>query len=97
MMGCYTQINKGSIDGRFSTHAKQAAMYVLDHDFITCVASDAHRPYVRTPWMGGTQEILARRYGEEHMLDLCERNPRRIITGKSVPRHGIQRSRNFDD
>lgn len=89
MMGCFTQINKGSIDGRFGTHAKDAAMFVLEHDLVTCVASDAHRPYIRTPWMGETQEFLARRYGEEHMLDLCERNPRRIITGKKVPRHGM--------
>ncbi len=52
--GCLTQLNKGSLLGRFGRHAKETARVLLENDLITCVASDAHSARIRTSLMQDT-------------------------------------------
>ncbi len=87
-MGCYVQINKGSLFGKFGRHAAKAARELLENDLVTCVASDAHSPYARTTYMADARDYLEEQFGEERMRRLTTENPRRIISNWSVPAHG---------
>lgn len=86
--GCYAQINKGSLFGRFGRHADIAAHILLQNDWVTCVASDAHSPFVRTTFMGDVRDYLEEQFGDDVMYRLTTENPRRIIENKDIPVHG---------
>lgn len=86
--GCYAQMNKGSILGRFGGRVRESARILLENDLITCVASDAHRSYVRTPHMKEVRDHLTRNGGFEYTYHLLEGNPRRIISNRQIPAHG---------
>lgn len=96
-MGCYTQINKGSLFGRFGRHAARTARVMLENRLVTCVASDAHSPYMRTTYMADARNELVERLGEHEMRRLMVDNPGRIIRDEEVPRHGRppERRRSF--
>ena len=81
--GCLSQMNKGSVFGRFGRSVKRTAGRLLDYDLITCVASDAHSPYVRTTFMADIRDYLLDIYGEHRMERLLYRNPDRIINDQS--------------
>lgn len=83
-MGCLSQMNKGSVFGRFGRTAKRTAEVLLDHNLITCAASDAHSPYMRTTFMADIRDYLLDMYGERRMERLLYRNPERIITNQTV-------------
>lgn len=84
-MGCFTQLNKGSVFGRFGREAQRASVPLLNYELIHCVASDAHSPVQRTPWLGEMWDFLVSYYDEEYAYRLLEGNPRRIVEGKTIP------------
>lgn len=96
-MGCLSQVNKGSLFGRFGRRAYQAAQVLLDYQLVTCVASDAHRPYMRTTYMADIRACLEERYGGNMAYRLLEKNPKAILEGRKIPLHGIrpERKRRF--
>lgn len=87
-MGCLTQINKGSLFGRFGRRAQKVLEPLLGQDLITCVASDAHSPFHRTPWMGDARDYLMDYYGVEFQKRLMEDNPYKIVFGEEIAKHG---------
>ena len=92
-LGCYTQVNKGSLFGKFGRHEQRTAETLLQNDLVTCVASDAHRPYMRTTYMGDVRDYLEEWLGEEHAYRLLEGNPEIIINHGKVPGHGVMPER----
>lgn len=87
-LGCFTQLNKGSIFGKFGRHAQIAADYLLRYRLATCIASDAHSPVMRTTHMRDIIEYLLETYGECEMLRLLFENPDRMIYDRDIPHHG---------
>lgn len=87
-MGCMTQMNKGSIFGRFGRRAGRAAETLLKYDLITCIASDAHSSYMRTTYMGDIWDYVEERFGEGAAYRLLQENPEKIIENREVPVHG---------
>ena len=87
-LGCLTQVNKGSILGRFGRSAGITAEVLLENDLVTCVASDAHSPYMRTTYMGDVREVLETHFGEDVLHRLLTENPARILENKIIPIHG---------
>lgn len=87
-MGCYAQLNKGSLYGRFGRDAERTAQELLGNGLITCVASDAHSYRMRTPHMGEAVQWMLSHLGEDITRLLTEENPRRILTNQPVPPHG---------
>lgn len=87
-LGCLTQINKGSPLGRFGKYAAYTAEVLLANQWVTCVASDAHSPYIRTTFMTDIQEYLYDQLGESEMARLTYENPYRILHDRPVPHHG---------
>ena len=88
-MGCLTQMNKGSIFGRFGNDAQRASILLLNYELIHCIASDAHTPQQRTPWLKDTQDFLIENYDQEYAYRLLESNPYKIVTGQTVPSYAM--------
>lgn len=83
-MGCATQMNKGSIMGRFGKRVQQVCIPLLNYELIHCMASDAHGASRRTPWMQDAYEIIERNFDTDYAERLFDRNPRRILSGKTI-------------
>lgn len=83
-MGCLSQMNKGSVFGRFGRSAERTARTLLDHNLVTCVASDAHSPFRRTTFMADIQDFLLDQYGERRMERLLVQNPKRILEDQPI-------------
>ena len=84
-MGCLFQLNRGSLHGRFGMEAQQMSLAMIDRGFATVVASDAHSPRIRTPWMADVRDMLA-----EEVAPICARmllyeNPKSILKNEKLP------------
>ena len=83
-MGCKFQINRGSLMGRFGPEAMDVAWALTARGFATVVASDAHSPTRRTPWMRDAWEILKQQISPSAAKWLLVENPRRIINDERL-------------
>lgn len=87
-MGCLMQVNRGSLLGRFGSHAQEMAVELVDRNFAAIVASDAHSPEMRTPWMADVRELLTKEFSPASARRLLFENPRRIL--KDEPLSPVQ-------
>ena len=83
-MGCLFQINRGSIMGRFGKDAQIMGVSLLKRGFCTAVASDAHSPMVRTPYLKDVKEVITRALSEEKAEELLHKNPRTILKNEEI-------------
>ncbi len=83
-MGCLFQINRGSLLGRFGAVSQRCSAQLVGRGFATIVASDAHSPVIRTPWLDDVRELLAEEYSPETAEDLLLRNPSRILQNQEI-------------
>lgn len=83
-MGCVTQVNKGSILGRFGSVVEGCAWFLLEHGMVAAVASDAHHYKMRTAVMDETAHVLEDAYDREYARMLLQTNPAGILQGKEV-------------
>lgn len=81
-MGALLQINKGSILGGFGKEIQTNADQLLRMGIVYALASDAHRPYIRTPDIRELIEVLHTDYGENAVKMLLHDNPAAILLGK---------------
>lgn len=88
--GCLSQMNKGSIFGRFGRHAQMAAEILLNHGLVTCVASDGHSSYRRTTYMGDIKEFLEVEYGKSYADHLLIHNPESMIHNKTISNDSLR-------
>lgn len=86
--GCRIQVNKGSLFGRFGRLAERTAHTLMENDLISCIASDAHRPDVRTPWMKDIRDYLIRHAGDHYAQQMLQSNPEKIINNQTIRMHG---------
>lgn len=79
--GCYLQANKGSFLGTYGTRCESAALALAQQNLLSFVASDAHSPVRRTPYM------LEARRKIKNICDvqtLFETNPRKICANQPI-------------
>lgn len=82
--GVLTQVNKGSFLGDFGRNEERTAVTLLEHNLITCLASDCHGTQWRAPDMRDIRRYIRSRAYEETADLLLFDNPKRILTGKSL-------------
>ena len=82
--GCLAQINKGSVFGRFGRRAKECADILLESRMVTCIASDAHKPYERTTFMADIKDYMEERYSFEYSKKLLYDNPLKMIQNQRI-------------
>lgn len=84
--GCAIQVNRGSIVGKFGEESKNVVHYLLRHNLVHAVASDAHSPYVRGPVLNDAYEKVKEYYGERKADLIFKINPERILNSQRVIR-----------
>lgn len=83
-MGCGTQVNKGSLLGRFGRVVRDCAVFLVEEGMVGCIASDAHHSEWRTTSMDEVRSFLAYQYGGDYADFLTRMNPERILKGKDL-------------
>jgi protein-tyrosine phosphatase len=78
-MGCLLQVTGASIIGQFGTNAQTCAYALLDRNWVSVVATDAHNMEHRPPNLNLAQEALAAMGGVQYARELTEFFPARII------------------
>lgn len=84
-MGCLMQVNRGSLLGRFGTHAQELAEELVARNFAAVVASDAHSPQIRTTWMADVRTLVSREFSRACARTLLLENPIRILKDDPIP------------
>ncbi len=84
-MGCLFQINRGSLLGRFGPVAQEVAAELVNRGFATVVASDAHSPRRRTPWLDDVRQLISREVSPTAAEYLLYRNPGSILRNEELP------------
>lgn len=83
-LGVLSQMNKASIFGKFGPRTAQAAEILLEHHLVHCIASDAHRPDIRTTDMREIENFIIKHDSEETARILLEQNPARILLNRKT-------------
>lgn len=87
-MGCRTQINKGSVMGRFGRDAKDTAHELMRCDLATCMATDAHSAQHRTTYLRDAYRKVAKYHGEKTAHSLLVERPKKILENRVIRPHG---------
>lgn len=82
--GCLLQLNCGSLFGDFGRSAQSAAHEFLSEGLADFIASDAHGPYVRTPFMADAHEMVSEMYSLDYAEMLFRDNPDLLIHDKEI-------------
>lgn len=83
-MGCLTQLNKGSLKGRFGYRAMKSAIEILENHDADFIASDGHSQYSRTPYLADAYEIVSERFSSDYADFLLNYNPQKVIKNEKV-------------
>lgn len=83
-IGAFLQVNKGSLKGAFGRLAAETAHRLLAGRKADFVASDAHSPYVRTPYLGDAHEMISALYSIDYADFLLRDNPLRVIQNQKI-------------
>ena len=82
--GYVIQCNKGRFQGRFGPRERRTAYHLMDHRLVDVIASDTHRPNIRTPDMRQVYEMLLMDYPESYLRRLFRVNPGRILADQPI-------------
>lgn len=82
--GMGTQINKGSVFGRFGREERDFACAMLRYGLVTCIASDAHGAESRTTDMTDIYDYIMTEFSVIEAERLLTENPKRIYNNKPL-------------
>ena len=78
-LGCLLQVTAGAVAGDFGPQAQQLACQLLERDWVTFLASDAHNTNHRIPDLEPGRAAAAAIIGEAESWRLVRENPREIL------------------
>ena len=84
-LGCLVQVTASSLTGRWGEAAAKSAVWLLQHEAVHVLASDAHDPVHRPPVLSAGREAAARICGQDVARALVDDNPRAIVNGEPIP------------
>jgi protein-tyrosine phosphatase len=83
--GCVIQVTASALTGFWGERVRRAANWLLEHDAVHVLATDAHDTEKRTPVLSASRAAAAEIYGEEVAQALVEANPQAIIQSLPLP------------
>ena len=83
-MGCLLQINKGSLKKKFGRTAYVISQSLVEREYADFVASDAHSPYIRTPFLADAYEIVSELRSSRYAEILLRTNPEKVIRNEKI-------------
>ncbi|HEX6770880.1 MAG TPA: CpsB/CapC family capsule biosynthesis tyrosine phosphatase [Acidobacteriaceae bacterium] len=82
--GALIQVTASSLSGRFGPMAERAALWLLDHQWVHFLATDAHNTQSRPPLMRPAFDLLTELYGLSAAERMCIRNPHAAFYGEAL-------------
>ncbi|HEV3307291.1 MAG TPA: CpsB/CapC family capsule biosynthesis tyrosine phosphatase [Candidatus Sulfotelmatobacter sp.] len=83
--GCVIQMTGSALTGFWGERVRRAAHWLLEHDAVHVLATDAHDTEKRIPVLSTAREAAAEICGEEVADALVEANPTAIIHSQPLP------------
>ena len=83
--GCVIQVTGSALTGFWGERVRRAAHWLLEHDAVHVLATDAHDLEKRIPVLSTAREAAAKLCGEEVSAALVEGNPGAIIGNQPLP------------
>ena len=77
--GCLLQITAASIANRFGEQAYTRAKEMLENDWVSIIATDAHNTQHRPPDLAAGRDAAAEIVGTEQASKLVTENPKNIV------------------
>jgi protein-tyrosine phosphatase len=83
-IGCLLQINKGSLKNKFGDNAYAISQSIIRHEVADFVASDAHSPYMRTPYLADAHEIISELHSPQYANLILSINPEKVLKNEKI-------------
>jgi protein-tyrosine phosphatase len=83
--GCIIQVTGSALTGFWGERVRRAAQWLLEHDAVHVLATDAHDTEKRIPVLSTARDAAADLCGEEVAEALVEGNPRAILQSQPMP------------
>lgn len=83
-MGCYIQVNAGSIMGQYGFSVKQMTKKLLKQQLIHFVASDAHDTDKRAPRLSDCAKYVTKKFGESYSNRIFLENPDKMLKDEYI-------------
>ena len=83
--GCAIQVTANSLTGHWGEGPKKMVHWLLEHEAVHFIASDAHHLEFRPPVMSQAREEVSKAFGKELAMNLVGHNPQAVITGEVLP------------
>lgn len=83
--GCIVQVTASSITGFWGRTARKVSRWLVDHDCVHVLATDAHDTRHRPPILSEAREVVAGWTSDDIAVALVHDNPLAIITGAELP------------
>lgn len=84
-LGCVIQVTGSALTGFWGERARRAAHWLLEHDAVHVLATDAHDTEKRIPVLSTARDAAAELYGLDVAEALVEANPKAIIQSQPLP------------
>ena len=83
--GCVVQMTGSALTGFWGERARRAAGWLLEHQAVHVLATDAHDLEKRVPILSTSRDAAAEMVGEEVAEALVEGNPAAILSNQPLP------------
>ena len=84
-LGCAVQVTANSITGFWGPRVTRVARWLLEHETVHVLATDAHDNRHRTPILSRAREATQELCGAKIASALVEENPRAMLLGQPLP------------
>ena len=84
-MGCAVQITANALTGFWGQRIRQFTTWLLEHEAVHVIASDAHDAKHRTPILSEARDLAGQVCGKDVAHALVEENPRAMLRGQPLP------------
>ena len=92
--GCLVQVTASAVTGYWGSIARRIAIWLLDHDAVHVLATDAHDDKNRPPILSEARDAVSKRFDADVARALVVDNPAAIVAGQPLP--FPQRARSTD-
>jgi protein-tyrosine phosphatase len=83
--GCVVQVTGAALTGLWGDRTRRAAQWLLEHQAVHVLATDAHDLEKRPPVLSTARDAAAEICGDEIADALVEANPRAIVSNQPLP------------
>jgi protein-tyrosine phosphatase len=84
-LGCVIQVTGSALTGFWGERARRAAHWLLGHDAVHVLATDAHDTERRIPVLSTARDAAAELYGQQVAEALVGNNPQAIVQSQPLP------------